>query len=272
MLDPLLDAAQAATDTLLFYYAGHGLTPPVGSNLHLALPGSVSGRTYTAVPYDHVREAMLKSRASRRVVILDCCYSGLALGHMGDPTAVLANEASAEGTFVLAAAAENRPAQAPAGWRNTAFTTELLEAMRHGIPDEGPLLDLDSIYRHLDQSLRAKGLPTPQKRDRNTGGQVTLIRNQAYRPSPPRHLVILDCNSLATALWARFTGQARQGQLFRSALQGIVADLAGRGEVQGYASTDGSAAVVIALELAEQPACRSRWWRSATEARTSISS
>src|SRR3974390_3263822 len=26
MLDPLLDAAQAATDTLPFYYAGHGLT------------------------------------------------------------------------------------------------------------------------------------------------------------------------------------------------------------------------------------------------------
>ncbi len=62
---------------------------------------------YTAVPYDHVREAMLRSRASRRVVILDCCYSGLALGQMGDPTDVLANEASAVGTFVLAAAAEN---------------------------------------------------------------------------------------------------------------------------------------------------------------------
>ena len=76
MLDPLLAAAQAATDTLGFYYAGHGLTPPVGSSLHLALPGSVSGRMYTAVPYDHVREALLRSRASRRVVIL-----------LGSPTA-----------------------------------------------------------------------------------------------------------------------------------------------------------------------------------------
>jgi Caspase domain len=185
MLDPLVVAAQAATDTLLFYFAGHGLTPPTGSNLHLALPGSIRKRMYTAVSYDHVREAMLTSRASRRVAILDCCYSGLALGQMGDPTVALVNEASAAGTFVLAAAAENRTAQAPAGWRNTAFTAELLETIRHGIPAEGPLLDLNSIYLHLDRSLGAKNLPVPQARDRNTGGRVTLFRNQAYRPPAP---------------------------------------------------------------------------------------
>ena len=200
MLDPLEFAAQAATDTLLFYFAGHGLAPLAGSNLYLALPGSVKERMYTAVPYDHVREAMLRSRASRRVVILDCCYSGLALGQMGDPTDVLANEASAVGTFVLAAAAENRTAQAPA-WRNTAFTAELLETIRHGIPDKGPLLELNTIYRHLDQSLRAKNLPRPQARDRNTGGEVALFRNQAYRPPVPRRALPED---LAAQLESRY--------------------------------------------------------------------
>src|SRR5207302_8568350 len=82
MLDPLTDAARTATDTLLFYYAGHGLPPPTGASLYLALPGSDRKRMYTAVPYDHVREVLLNSRARRRIVILDCCYSGLALGPM----------------------------------------------------------------------------------------------------------------------------------------------------------------------------------------------
>lgn len=236
MLDPLTDAAKAATDTLLFYYSGHGLTPPTGGNLYLALPGSVPGRMYTSVPYDQVREALLNSRAIRKIVILDCCYSGLALGQMSDPASVVVNEASAEGTFVLAAAAENRTALAPDGWRNTAFTAELLEAMRHGIPDAGPLLDLDSIYMQLDESLRGKGLPVPQKRDRNSGGRVPLIRNQAFREPTPRHLVLLDIDNLATALWARFSQAGEKEERVRTALRNILTDIAQSGEVRGFAS------------------------------------
>jgi flagellar motility protein MotE (MotC chaperone) len=236
MLDPLTAAAKAATDTLLFYYSGHGLTPSTGGNLYLALPGSVAGRMYTSVPYDQVREALLNSRAVRKIVILDCCYSGLALGQMGDPASIVVNEASAEGTFVLAAAAENRTAVAPPGSRNTAFTAELLEAMRHGIPDAGPFLDLDSIYQQLTQSLRAKGLPVPQKRERNTGGQVTLIRNQAFHEPVARHLVLLDIDNLAAALFARFSDAGQRDRHVRAALRGILTDIARSGEVQGFAS------------------------------------
>jgi len=138
---------------------------------------------YTAVGYNLIRDLLLDSRAARRIVILDCCYSGRALGQMGSAGETVATEASAEGTYVLAAAAENKTAVAPPGARFTAFTGELLDIIEHGISGRGPLLDLDSIYRELLAAMQAKGYPIPQKRDRNTAGQLTLIRNRTYTPT-----------------------------------------------------------------------------------------
>jgi hypothetical protein len=180
MLDPVVRAADDATDTMVLYYAGHGLIDPRG-DLHLALVGSDPQRSYTAVRYDHIRDALLASRAARRIVILDCCYSGRALGMMADPVTAAVDEAAAEGTYILAAAAENKQALAPPGEPHTAFTAELLTILRSGIPGRGALLDLDAIYHHVRAAMRAKARPEPQKRDRNTAGQLTLIHNQAYR-------------------------------------------------------------------------------------------
>ena len=184
ILDPVAKAAREATDTLLLYYAGHGLVDPKRGELHLTLTGSDPELMYTAVWYSLIRDLLLDSRARRKIVILDCCYSGRALGQMGSAGEAIATEASAEGTYVLAAVAENKTAVAPPGALFTAFTGELLNIVEHGISGQGPLLDLDSIYRELLAVMRAKGYPSPQKRDRNTAGQLTLIRNQAYIQHP----------------------------------------------------------------------------------------
>ncbi|MEV5560727.1 caspase family protein [Nonomuraea wenchangensis] len=180
MLDPVVRAADEATDTMVFYYAGHGLTEPRRGELHLALVGSDSQRPYTAVSYAHVRDALLGSRAARRIVVLDCCHSGRALGTMADPVTAAIDEAGAEGTYVLAATAENQKALAPVGEPHTAFTAELLSIFQNGIQGRGPLLDLDTIYNHVRAAMRDKGRPLPQKRDRNTAGQLTLVRNRAH--------------------------------------------------------------------------------------------
>ena len=82
MLEPIHRAADEATDTLIVYYAGHGMVDR-RNNLLLALTGSVPNKSFTATAYEHVRDILLESRATRRIVILDCCYSGRALGTMG---------------------------------------------------------------------------------------------------------------------------------------------------------------------------------------------
>jgi hypothetical protein len=182
MLDPIHTAAEDATDTLMIYYAGHGIVDR-RSNLLLALKGSVSNKPYTATPYENIRDIVIETRARRRIVILDCCYSGRALGTMGVSTAnaaeAIAQSADAEGTFVLAAAAENTTALAPPDEEYTAFTGELVWLLENGDPDGPDLWNMDSLYRTLFHKLKARGRPAPQKRDRNTVGDMPIFRNRA---------------------------------------------------------------------------------------------
>lgn len=177
-------AAAEATDTLVVYFAGHGLVD-AQDQLSLALPHTEFGRVETGLPYDWLRQVLLlDSRAERHVVILDCCYSGLALGRMS-ANSPLADQAAVEGSFLLAAAAETRTALAPVGQTYTAFTGALLDTLRRGIPGGPALLDLAAVYRHVRLTLEARGHPVPQARDRNSGAQVALGRNHAGLPAAP---------------------------------------------------------------------------------------
>ncbi|WP_224756413.1 caspase family protein [Streptomyces sp. col6] len=180
-MDTLWEASDTARDTLLVYYAGHGLVTPEGE-LYLGLPRSKQQRVDTGIPYNWLRDALLDGRAERTVVILDCCYGGLALGTMGSSD--LAVQADVEGTYLLAAASENRQALAPPGEQHTAFTGELLSLLTTGIAGGPEQLDLDSILRELRRSLSAKGRPVPQGRERNSNGRLALSWNPAFSRPP----------------------------------------------------------------------------------------
>jgi hypothetical protein len=186
MIAPIREAADTATDTLLVYYAGHGLQSYKG-DLHLALTGSNSVEvSYTAVAYDVVREQLIDTRAERKIVVLDCCYGALAIGSLsnGDPVSALADDAAVEGTYLIAAAAENKKALWVSGERYTAFTAELVTVLNDGLRGSGPYLDLDTIYQEVRVALRAKQRPIPQNRVRNSAGAIVIARNKAYRPAP----------------------------------------------------------------------------------------
>lgn len=181
LVDPIHDAASEAEDTLIIYYAGHGLVHPRTLGLLLAVVGSAPGRSHTAVPYDQVRECLVDSPAARKVVILDCCYSGRALGGMADPTTAVADEATVEGTYLLASAPPNKQALSPPGERYTSFTGALLTLLNEGIPDGPQHLQLNLIYRHVRDALRRAALPEPQLRAANTAGELALVRNPWHR-------------------------------------------------------------------------------------------
>ncbi|MEV4923673.1 caspase family protein [Streptomyces roseoverticillatus] len=180
-MDALRDATESARDTLLVYYAGHGLVDPEGQ-LYLGLPRSRQQRVDTGLPYDWLRSALLAGQSERTVIVLDCCYSGLALGMMGSTD--LAAQADVEGTYLLAAASETRPALAPPGEANTAFTGELLRILATGITGGPEKLDLDSVFRQLRIALASKGRPVPQGRGRNSNGRLALGWNPAFSRTP----------------------------------------------------------------------------------------
>jgi ABC-type branched-subunit amino acid transport system substrate-binding protein len=185
-LEEVSRLADEAEDTLLIYYAGHGFVHDMSNELYLALPRTDPNRLYSALRYQDIRELLLSPqvRARRKVVILDCCWSGLAL-HGAMASGGLGGMSDIGGTFVLTATSETRTALAPPGDTYTAFTGELIDALEHGVPEAPPLLTMTTLYHHLYDSLVAKGRPTPQQRNGNTAGSIALARNRYTSPPEP---------------------------------------------------------------------------------------
>ncbi len=178
-------AAKEAEDLLLFYYSGHGLLGPRHRELFLSLAGTRRDLpAFSAVRFDEIRNVFLGSRAASRVVILDSCFSGRAIGEPLGEEAVLA-ELEVSGTYTLTSAPANRTALILDGEQHTAFTGRLLDLLRTGSPQAGELLSLGDIYRHLRDRLRSEGLPEPQQRGTATADRLGLARNRLF--VDPRH-------------------------------------------------------------------------------------
>ncbi|MGN9844238.1 caspase, EACC1-associated type [Nonomuraea sp. H19] len=184
---PLLEAASEAKDTLLVYYAGHGQVDQDGE-LQLALVGTNSDPRHlpvTAVAYNQIRRAVITSSALRRIVILDCCYSGRALGGMSGAQDAIYSTINIEGTVVLTASSKTQTALAYPGEPYTAFTAELLTVFREGLPDQPKLLSIKTIFSQIHSTLRAKARPLPQILNSNTAEDLALVKNRAIKPSRP---------------------------------------------------------------------------------------
>ncbi|MFE3021899.1 esterase-like activity of phytase family protein [Streptomyces sp. NPDC059256] len=190
---PIREAVEKAEDTILVYYAGHGLLE-LDDELHLALPASKHGWGETSLAFSVLRGLLLEARGSvkRRVVVLDCCYSGKALGEMdGEETVPRRRQIEIEGSYVLTSTTERERAHAPLLKTHTAFTGALLDILQQGDPGHGEreTLTLNQIYRLLKDSfaIRQPPLPAPQAQDQNGVGDLPFIRNC---PRPANHVPI----------------------------------------------------------------------------------
>ncbi|MDI5970747.1 caspase family protein [Streptomyces sp. SL13] len=174
------EAAAAAQDTLLIYYSGHGIVDPEVDGLHLAAHDSDTGEIdLTALPYEWINRVLKASPATRRVIILDCCFSGLVLRNFG--------ALGTDGTYILTATSASLPAHSPVGETHSAFSGALLQVLREGIPGAGPCLTLGRIYQAMCEILREAGRPQPRCLDGNGAGSLPFVGNPAHGAvrSPP---------------------------------------------------------------------------------------
>ncbi|MGW0508374.1 caspase, EACC1-associated type [Streptomyces olivaceoviridis] len=191
MLDALHDATQEATDLLLVYYAGHGHFGGRDRAFLLATRDSSPQRPYHSVKYSDIRDLVSASAAQRKVVIIDCCFSGRALP-MSDERTPTQLDTEITGACVLTSAAETeRSLCLPDG---SVFTMELTTLLREGLSGELTggrrgehlaELTMTDVFNVLHARLHGRtidGLRVPQPRmsTRDLGHQIVLARNRAY--------------------------------------------------------------------------------------------
>jgi Caspase domain/Uncharacterized ACR, COG1678 len=186
----LRDAAeQTGPDGLLLvYYAGHGIVANNGA-LHISVRVTdASLINSTSFPYAWLRDRVATSPA-QRLVILDCCYAGRAMETMD--AGQLAAEMEIDRAAVLVAASRTSRAFAPEDEDYTAFTGELLRALRTGQAGGPELLTLETIWQNVRAALRSRGLPLPELRAHNPG--IHVVRNAARAPEHRLTGQVLAC-------------------------------------------------------------------------------
>ncbi|MFJ8929025.1 esterase-like activity of phytase family protein [Streptomyces sp. NPDC102364] len=192
----------AAEDTLIVYYAGHGVREGEDNRLFLTLPGTERGQPETCVDTMYVRKAINRSPAPRTVLILDCCYSAqwardsrMSGGESGADLAARSVR-DLKGLYLMASSPHNRASHAPDPDRCSVFTGALVDVLEQGDPDPGAgeAVTLKDIYQRVrtrveewvaeqDRSDAAAPLCT----DENGLGEYAFVRNAARRPvqAPP---------------------------------------------------------------------------------------
>ncbi|GAA0992255.1 MULTISPECIES: caspase, EACC1-associated type [Streptomyces violaceusniger group] len=189
VIDALGQAADEARDTLFVYYAGHGLlnerATDASDRLCLALTeADHEDRLHWALRYQEVRDKVQQPRRARRkVVVLDCCFSGQAAVAMGPSD--LHDEAEIEGAYVLTSSGANAPSYAREGAELTDFTGELLALVEGGVAGGPELLTVEDLYQGVRRAAAHKGLAKPHKLATDQADRVALVRNRRWVPELP---------------------------------------------------------------------------------------
>ncbi|WP_328479061.1 caspase family protein [Actinoplanes sp. NBC_00393] len=178
-------AAQDAEDVLFVYYTGHGCLEYDRNVLHLAGPETDPEMPeFGGISIDTLRGVLRKSPAARKVLVLDCCFSGRATASLSSQSDIVRAQIDIAGTLTLAASPGTQVSVVLPGERNTAFTGRLLQLLRDGVPGGPPHLDVDTLYATLHRRMRDAGLHEPQRLSAGHIDRLVLAPNRAWRPAP----------------------------------------------------------------------------------------
>ena len=193
-LEEVIRRGKEAQSTLIVYYAGHGI--PKDDQLYLATTETTWAEAdINGFSFRKLRNAMRRSRARTKILILDCCFSGKALQHVADMGVagdLLVQHASeVRGTFAMTSASATTTAKAPVGSEHTAFTGELLSVLQKGLETAGPILTLDQVFNAVLQRLEDEEFPTPQVANFGQADQFRFAHNRFLLADPPRLIEML---------------------------------------------------------------------------------
>jgi WD40 repeat protein len=189
--DRLITAFDDVTDVALFYFVGHGQLS-ADDELCLGLVQSRPDprrRAATSLRFSDVRQALLDSDAAIKIVILDCCFAGLATtgaGALAGPSGDVLDLTAGTGAYTLAATSAYATAWYEQDRRlarpQTYFTKYLADLVEAGMPGQPALLRMHPLFRHLRDNLTADGRPVPRSRAVDDAREFAFAYNAAALP------------------------------------------------------------------------------------------
>ncbi|MGD0699011.1 MAG: tetratricopeptide repeat protein [Trebonia sp.] len=186
--DQLITAFESTTDVALFYYVGHGQIDRQ-DELCLGLAASSSEpnhRTTTSLPFQAVRSALLDCPAATKIVVLDCCFAGLA----NQPANTLAafaddviDKAGGTGAYTMAATSAYATAwyegAESAEEPQTFFTKYFVDLVQAGMPGKPAALRIHQLFLGLRDNLARDQRPVPQERSIDAAREFVFAHNAA---------------------------------------------------------------------------------------------
>jgi hypothetical protein len=138
-------------DSFVFFFSGHGEL--VGGELMLVLDDTVPGDETTYLPVGWVKEARARCAANNRLIILDCCHAGGAVGAKAGGAidiAELGLESKTE--LMLLASRRLEIARELAALKGSFLTSAMCDFLDGA---EGAVVGLGQLMAHLHKSARA---------------------------------------------------------------------------------------------------------------------
>jgi formylglycine-generating enzyme required for sulfatase activity len=169
-------------DLVLVYYSGHG-KPSKSGQLYLpSFNTEVSLLSSTALGLNKVYEFINDSTCQKIILILDCCYSGVAgRGFKGDLDSKLKQmNAESRGTYLITASTAIQVAVENPEDEYSLFTKHLIGGLETGAADkEGDgIITIDQLYQYVhDQVLAENKNQQPTKTSQGERGGLVIAKS-----------------------------------------------------------------------------------------------
>ena len=161
-------------ETLIVYYAGHGLCE--NTNLSLALPNSLYDDADTGLAFDKLWKK-ITNKATNIILILDCCFSGKAFNAI--------TKQDRRNIVVLTATDKANLASSPKNWGKTAFTEHFIQTLKQGVRNHQPFLTLKDIFDVLKETLVKGNFPKPSENEFLDHSPFYCFHNLGFNPNIP---------------------------------------------------------------------------------------
>jgi hypothetical protein len=182
-------------DLTLLYFTGHGLKDVEG-RLYLAMANTrLEALRFTGISAALLNEAMEESPSRRKVLILDCCYSGAfppGRATKADESVHTVERFQGKGRAVLSASDATQYAfegdDVRGSGTSSVFTRHLVEAIRSGAADldqDGDIA-LNELYSYVYERVITEMPHQRPKKQENVDGRILIARNVHW--TLPTHL------------------------------------------------------------------------------------